>query len=57
MDKAAKKKEAMANKFSFMQAKAIDTFAIQKRFQLQSVKEAIANNTMTIDRANEILLQ
>ena len=57
MEKKAKKKEAMANKFSFMQAKAIDKFAIEQRFQLQTVKEAIANNTMTVDRANEILFK
>ena len=29
MEKKAKRKEAMANKFSFMQAKAIDKYAIE----------------------------
>lgn len=38
-----------------MQAKAIDAFAIQKRYQLQSVKEAISNNTMDLNEANNVL--
>ena len=56
MEAAAKKKEEEAKQqASYLKGKQIDKFAQQKRFQLLSVKEAINNNTMTIDRANEIL--
>mmetsp|Transcript_15097 Transcript_15097/g.23344 ORF Transcript_15097/g.23344 Transcript_15097/m.23344 type:complete len:207 (+) Transcript_15097:789-1409(+) len=55
MEQAAKKKEDEAVKASYLKAKEIDKAAQQKRFQLLSVKEAVSKNTMTIDRANEIL--
>ena len=39
-----------------MKAKEVDSFAIEKRHQLLAVKEAVRNNTMEIEEANNILL-
>ena len=40
-----------------MKAKQVDDATAKKRFQLQSVKEAVQNKQMTVDEANELLLR
>lgn len=58
MDNAAKKKEEQQNKMaSYLQVKEKDIERQKKIFQLQSVKEAINNRTMSIKDGNDILLK
>ena len=57
MEEATKQKEAEASKLaSYLQPKESDIEKQKKRFQLESVKEEISKNSMSIDRGNEILL-
>lgn len=39
-----------------MRGKLADDATAKKKFQIQSVREAVANKQMTVDEANEILL-
>lgn len=39
-----------------MKGKLADDAGVKKKFQIQSVREAVSNKQMTVDEANEILL-
>lgn len=57
MEQATKQKERDASELaSYLKPKESDIEKQKKRFQLESVKEEICKNTMSIDRGNEILL-
>ena len=40
-----------------MKAKQADDATAKKKFQLQSVREAVLNKQMTVDEANSLLLR
>ena len=58
MEEITREKQAAQAKtvVGFMRNSREDPELMQRRFQLQSIKEAVRNKTMSVDKANMILL-